>query len=85
MPYLSLGEQLAFMLYDQETRAALAYRHRQRHNTGIYGDMLDDDLFQNEHHVALTLYIDGFQPFDGSNRAMTIVDAVILNFPPSMT
>jgi hypothetical protein len=93
MKYLPLGDQLAMMIAHDETREQLLYRARYVSDGETYRDVFDGDaykalvrqgLFQGELDMALVLFVDGFNPFSGSQHTMTIVHIVVLNLDPSM-
>lgn len=90
MTYLPLGGQLATFIANTEIREMLRYRfNREIPENGMKTDIFDGEniknvshLFRGELDIALSLFIDGFQPFKRSKSSMTIVHLVILNLPP---
>lgn len=92
MRILPLSAQFATLLSNDHMRDLLSYRADFDHESGVYTDIFDghayqslksNGLFDGIYDIALALFVDGFQPFDGSRVSMTIVHAVIMNFPPS--
>jgi hypothetical protein len=90
---LSLSDMLATKIRNGNTRKQLMYRHNHDQITkesGTLDDILDGavyqqlkaDRFNNPLDIALGLYIDGFQPFEGSTQTHTIVQVINLNLHP---
>ncbi|KAG2221862.1 hypothetical protein INT45_003576 [Circinella minor] len=91
---LPLSQQIAYMLYDEDTRKKLLYRHEYIHRPGIYNDIFDgniyqdmkknDNLFENKYDIAVYLAADGFAPFKNpsTRRSMTLIQFIVLNFDP---
>ena len=90
MTYLPLSSQLATFISNREIRELLQYRARRSlPENGIKTDIFDGESFQSISHlfsgeldIALSLFLDGFQPFNKSKFSMTIVHLIILNLPP---
>lgn len=89
---LSLSEQLALLLADPETRKLMRYRHdRQPSEPGVYRDVFHgkayrfkQHLFTSENDIALSMFVDGFQPHKRMNHTLTLVHFVVLNYPPEI-
>lgn len=89
---LPLGAQITALLSNDRMRELLSCRVNFCHQHGVYNDIFagrayrklqSNGLFDGVYDIAIALFVDGFQPFDSSQVSMTIVHAVIFNFPPS--
>ena len=90
MPYFPLAKQLSAFVADDNTRDLLLQTGQQTEE-GIMTDIFDgsvyqackQELFPTDMDIALSLFIDGFSAFKGSNNSkMTILHVVILSLPP---
>ncbi|KAG0164585.1 hypothetical protein DFQ28_010082, partial [Apophysomyces sp. BC1034] len=92
---LPLTRQLAVMFAKEKTRTLLQHRStRKVPPDNTRADIFGGDtykalsnrtvapLFQSSNDIALSLFVDGFCPFSRSNMTMTMIMAVVLNFPP---
>lgn len=88
MQYLPVAEQLASYLAHKHTREKLNHRSTVDAQPGVYKDIFDGAAIKGEkdwtaENIALSVYVDGFQPFIYSTVSMTIVLVIILNLPPT--
>lgn len=92
MKYLPLKDQLAVLLGRVSSREKILYRsQREAPNDGMMTDYFDGEawrihqqhLFDGPYDLALALFVDGFKVFQMSNISLTMIHAVVLNYPPS--
>ena len=93
MKIMSVGDQVASFLANDDMRDLMKYRHNYQHEVGVYKDYFDGqeyrslltttDLFSSEDDVALALYFDGFQPGHAkTGDKLSILHLINLNIPP---
>ncbi|KAI8966976.1 hypothetical protein BDF20DRAFT_903515 [Mycotypha africana] len=96
---VSLKDKIAQLLCSDDFRSEIEYRddnfgdvmdddddnkvYTDIFSGEVYKNLQQQGLFQNVHDIALALSIDGFSS-RSSRTSMVIVDAVILNLPPSI-
>ncbi|OAD67741.1 hypothetical protein PHYBLDRAFT_174069 [Phycomyces blakesleeanus NRRL 1555(-)] len=91
MKMMSLGNQLARLLSNSDTRKKLHYRANRQLISSDLSDYFDGEeyralktqhLFQSPDNVAVALFLDGFVNQKKSKQQLTIVHAMILNYDP---
>ncbi|KAG2216785.1 hypothetical protein INT45_009672 [Circinella minor] len=95
MSYFPLARQLAYFIANNDIRSSLYQTMTQEHSPGMLKDIFDGsvykelkpNLFPNQSmddlDLAISLFIDGFAPFEGGSSKMTIVHIVFLSLPPN--
>ncbi|SAL96224.1 hypothetical protein, partial, partial [Absidia glauca] len=87
----SISDIIASKLYHPATRSQLLHRSQRVPEVGkstdifdgsVYKEMVEGGYFDSPYDVAVTLGIDGFQPFDKGYFQATIVNMTILNIDP---
>jgi hypothetical protein len=95
---LPLRKQLAFFLLSEKNENMLKYKATRRTmynpTSDLNGirDVFDGEAFkiqenrnkQDEYNLVLSLYYDGFQPFDRGNNNMAVIMFTINNLPPEV-
>lgn len=93
MKIMSIGDILAQMLADDQTRELLGYRANRQVQPGTitdvfdgknYTDLLSKGYFRNSHDIAVGLFTDGFVNQHKGKSSYTIVHVIIYNFDPSI-
>ena len=90
MPYFPLAKQLSAFVADDRTCALLS-ETPQETEEGVLTDIFDGSVYQDRKHeifpnvndIAVSMFIDRFSAFKGSNNSkMTILHIVIMSLPP---
>ena len=93
MKLMSIGDLLAQMLANSNTRQLLQHRANREVVPGVirdvfdgecYKDLLSKGLFSNPNDIAVGLFTDGFVNQHTSRSSYTIVHVIIFNFDPSI-
>ena len=90
MRQLPLSGQLGIMISRDETRNLLKYPFtREEPDEGVLRDIFDGDVWKraaisSDDHIAISLFVDGFNPFKRGGRTMTMVVAIDSTFHPSI-
>ena len=87
-----LHQQIAMLFKCNERRRQLLYRTNRAESHEELQDIFDGNaykglktiLYQNPYDIAIGLCVDGFAPFKRNGRSMTLIMAVIYNFPPEI-
>lgn len=90
MLYFPLSKQLSTLVANKKMRDLLLYRSEIEAEDGVYKDVFDGsaykgltpDLFENDLDIALSIFVEGSNPFKGGEVKMTIVNIIVLNLPP---
>ena len=86
--YLPIAKQLATYVAHKHNREKLRHGVDVDSQKEVYKDIFDGAAIKglkdwNEENIALSVYVDGFQPFIYSTVSMTIVLVIILSLPPT--
>lgn len=93
MKIMSIGDILAGMLANPETKELFKYRSERESINGLYKDIFDGQdykdmknrgYFESPDDIAIALFTDGFTNQHKGKRTYTIVHAIILNLDPSI-
>ncbi|KAG2217936.1 hypothetical protein INT45_004063 [Circinella minor] len=90
MLYMPLAEQIAaLILNDTRRKKLMTLMDRKSEEDGVREDIFDENmykkqkrLFKGDMDIAISLYIDGFAPFNKGKTSMTIFNIIILNLSP---
>ncbi|KAI7897587.1 uncharacterized protein BX663DRAFT_527912 [Cokeromyces recurvatus] len=93
MKLMSIGDLLAQMLANSNTRQLLQYRASREVVPGVVSDVFDGEcykdlvrkgLFSNPDDIAIGLFTDGFVNRHKGKSSYTIIHVIIFNFDPSI-
>ena len=90
MLYMPLAEQIAALISNDTRREKLMnLMERESEEDGVREDIFDGNvykkqksLFKGDMDIAISLYIDGFAPFNKGKTSMTIFNIILLNLSP---
>ncbi|KAG2223136.1 hypothetical protein INT45_005692 [Circinella minor] len=90
MLYMPLAEQIAALISNDTRREKLMnLMERESEEDGVREDIFDGNvykkqksLFKGDMDIAISLYIDGFAPFNKGKTSMTTFNIILLNFSP---
>ena len=88
--YMPLAEQIAALISnDTRGEKLMTLMDRESEEDGVREDIFDGNmykkhksLFKGDMDIAISLYIDGFAPFNKGKTSMTIFNIIILNLSP---
>lgn len=93
MKMMSLGDQLARLVGNDDSRKKLHFRANRQTVPGEMSDYFDGaeykrlqalHFFQSPDDIAIALFLDGFVNQKKSKQEMTLVHVMILNYDPSI-
>jgi hypothetical protein len=93
MKMMSIGDHIASLLSNDETRKSLHYAYNRETLPGYITDYFDGEQYKQfkaknnftcPDDIAMVLYVDGFVTQKKSKQELVIVHVLILNFDPSI-
>lgn len=93
MKMMSIGDQLAKLLSNDDHREKLHFRHKRVDLPGYITDYFDGEnykalkaanMFNSPDDIAIVLYVDGFVTQKKSKQGLVIVHVLVLNYDPSL-